>query len=55
MKTLVVTNPFGGRDIGTVVTDPAEIAAILNGEHARDVVASETADPEAPKAKKSTA
>jgi hypothetical protein len=48
MNVLVVTNPFGGRATGESVTDAAEIAEILSGEHARDVVASE--HPDAPKA-----
>jgi hypothetical protein len=35
---LVVVRPFDGLARGTLVTDPARISAILNSEHARDVV-----------------
>ena len=49
MKVLVVTNPFGGRETGDRITDPAEIEATLAGEHARDVVQAE--HPDKPKSK----
>jgi hypothetical protein len=51
MKVLVVTNPFGGREKGATITDPAEIEATLSGEHTRDVVQAE--HPDAPKPKSS--
>jgi hypothetical protein len=38
MKILVVTNPFGGRELGERITDRTEIAKILAGEHAHHVV-----------------
>ena len=57
MNALIVTNPFGGHDIGHRITDPGEIEAVLSGENARDVVQSQHADaakagpaPGAPKA-----
>jgi diacylglycerol kinase family enzyme len=59
MNVLVVTNPFGGRETGERITDPAEIAAIKYGEHAHHVVTSDHADapadsPIAPAAKATT-
>lgn len=48
MKTLIVTNPFGGRQTGRRITDPAEIDAVLAGENAAHVVAAE--HPDAPAA-----
>ena len=41
MNLLVVTNPFGGREKGDRITDPAEIERILAGEHAHHVVRSD--------------
>ena len=38
MYTLVVTNPFGGREIGEKITDTDEIKAILASEHGHHVV-----------------
>lgn len=38
MNVLVVTNPFGGHEIGHRITDPTEVAEILAGEHAHHVV-----------------
>jgi hypothetical protein len=38
MSALVVTNPFGGREKGSKITDPSEIAAVLAGENAQNVV-----------------
>ena len=35
---LVVVRPFAGHEIGTVISDPAAIGAVLAGEHAMDVV-----------------
>jgi hypothetical protein len=35
---LVVVRPFGGLARGEPITDAARIAAILNSEHAADVV-----------------
>jgi hypothetical protein len=49
MKVLVVTNPFGGKDAGDRITDPAEIEATLAGEHAHDVVQAD--HPDSPKLK----
>ena len=48
MNALIVTNPFGGHDIGHRITDPGEIEAVLSGENARDVVASEHAESTQP-------
>lgn len=50
MNALVVTNPFGGREKGSKIIDPAEIAAVLAGENAQDVVQVQLADE--PKKKK---
>ena len=52
MKTLVVTNPFGGKEFGDTISDPKEIEAILSGEHAHDVVQAENADEPKPTSKK---
>lgn len=52
MKVLVVTNPFGGREAGDRITDPAEIATTLAGEHAHHVVQAEHSDSPKPKAAK---
>jgi hypothetical protein len=41
MRVLVVINPFGGHDKGARITDPAEVARILEGEHAHHVVQSD--------------
>jgi hypothetical protein len=35
---LVVVRPFDGLARGTIIAAPARIAAILNSEHARNVV-----------------
>ncbi len=51
MKVLVVTNPFGGREAGSRITDPAEIKAVLSGEHAHHVVQAEHPDSPKPKSK----
>jgi hypothetical protein len=47
-RVLVVKNPFGGRDKGDRITDPAEIAEILAGEHAHHVLQSDHADHSLP-------
>ena len=52
MKVLVVTNPFGGREVGATITDAAEIEATLAGEHAHHVVKAEHPDAPKPKASK---
>ena len=44
MRVLTVTNPFGGHALGDRITDPAEVKAILAGEHSQHVVAAEQAD-----------
>ena len=36
--TLVVVSPFGLHASGDVITDPAGVAAVLDGEHADKVV-----------------
>ncbi len=41
MKVLVVTSPFGGREIGERITDEDEIDETLDGEHAHHVVAAD--------------
>ena len=38
MKKLVVTNPFGGHEIGAEITDPQRVNDILANEHAHHVV-----------------
>ena len=43
-KTLVVTNPFAGKNLGESITDPAEIREILAGENAHDVIAVDAPD-----------
>ena len=35
---LVVTRPFGGRERGDVISDPAEMAAVLADENEHSVV-----------------
>ena len=52
MKVLVVTNPFGGRGVGDMITDPAEIEATLAGEHAHHVVQAEHHDDPKPTKRK---
>lgn len=52
MNVLVVKNPFGGKEIGDPITDPAEIEAILAGEHAHDVVRADHAEAPKTNAKK---
>jgi hypothetical protein len=44
MKALVVKNPFGGHERGTVITDPEAVAEILAGEHAPHVTVTELGD-----------
>ncbi len=39
MKKLVVTNPFGGHEIGAEITDPQLVNDILANEHSSRVVA----------------
>jgi len=47
MKTvLVVTEPFGGYERGSIIDDPKTIDAVLASEHAAHVV--KTQQPEAP-------
>jgi hypothetical protein len=46
---LTVTQPFAGHNVGDVITDPEEIAAIRDSEAARFVVT--TSDPEPEPAK----
>lgn len=45
MRVLTVTNPFAGYATGDPITDPAEVAAILAGEHSGHVVATDRPDP----------
>ena len=52
MKVLVVTNPFGGMEVGETVTDAAEIEATLSGEHSGHVVQADHPDSPKPKASK---
>ena len=35
---LIVVRPFGGHNVGDVITDPGQIREAVRGEHARDVV-----------------
>ena len=51
MRVLVVTSDFGGHEIGSKITDAAEIEAVLAGENAAKVVQSdhEIAPADAPK------
>ena len=44
MRVLVVINEFGGHAKGHRITDEDEIEAILDGEHAHHVVASDHPD-----------
>lgn len=44
MKVLVVVNPFGGRAIGDRISSSDEITAVLAGENAHHVIASDHAD-----------
>ena len=44
-KTLVVINPFAGKQLGEPITDPAEILTVLSGENAHDVIAVDQPDP----------
>ena len=44
MQVLVVINPFGGHAKGDRIADRGEIASILDGEHARDVVLADHPD-----------
>ena len=41
MQILVVTNPFGGKEVGDKITDAKEIESILAGENSHDVVMSD--------------
>ena len=52
MKTLVVTNPFAGKESGDRITDPAEVLAVLAGENANSVVAVDAPDPKPAKTDK---
>ena len=46
MIVLVVTNPFGGRNLGERITDPNEIEEVLSSEHAHHVVRADHKDVE---------
>ena len=45
MKVLVVTNPFAGHGLGEVISDPAAMKEVRQGEHAGHVVAAEYDGP----------
>ena len=49
MTTLIVTNPFGGRGTGAKIADPAEVEAVLAGEHAHSVLRVEDAGADEPR------